>query len=154
MNFADPCGALPVRDWQPQGAGEDWSNWPRRHPMPLDIMLSNKSWGKQGGSEWLLKWRHLSCQENITHNDPSLLGSGWTSARQWKAVNELLVLLWLQAQLLLYFYFSLGKALSLPTSFHTFSFVVSPHPSWGEQRSGLKIALSCLRTNYSALMSA
>lgn len=78
-------------------------NWQKGCSVPSDVLLSDKSWGEGEG-------RGNICGYGICIPIPepppgvlrlSFLGSGWTPACQWKAVNQFLLPLCLGTQLFL-----------------------------------------------------
>jgi len=57
------------------------------------IMLTNKSWGKEGEGGCSEGWC-LSSQETVMQNEPCFAPSGWISAWQWEVANKSFVLLY------------------------------------------------------------
>ena len=51
-------------------------NCPKGYSMPYDVMLSNKSWGKEGGRGGCSELWCLSSQVTVMHNEALFSGKG------------------------------------------------------------------------------
>lgn len=76
------------------------SGWLKQDPCPIafcsaiELGERKRKWGRLVGCQ-------LSSQETSLHDEPCFPASGWTSACQWEAASNFLVLLCLHAHLLL-----------------------------------------------------
>lgn len=145
--FSAPCAALPARrlgvhrELGGDTASTGGPGWPKGYLISLChpiIVVSKKSWGKEGRSGGHSQCWHLSSQEIVLHDEPCFPGSGWTPACIWDVVNEFLALLCMGLLLSL-------VNLSLVVSTQKFShFYLSnslPHPTRGEGASGESIKI-------------
>ena len=106
-------------------------SWPQGCPTPYDVVLSNKSWGKEEKGGGIQLWC-LPSQVTIAH-DQALLS--------WKRLNTCLPMggsEWIPSfALLTHAAFALPVKLSLflPTSFCIFTLpILSSIPLWGSKR--------------------
>lgn len=72
-------------------------DWPKGYAVPHGIMLSNKSWGKEGGRRGHSKFpKKPLCMMRFCP------GNSWTPACWWEVLNKFLILFCLCTELLLY----------------------------------------------------